>query len=120
MKFQLNASEHADWQEVWCWRCKNDHEFSHIPGQEDEGCPLIADGIMGEDVAEFAPIRKDWWFTIPASVTCSAFEVCTLCPAESPDAERRGGETRREFYDRLRTEMLATPVETSPTPKEQK
>ena len=111
MKFQLKASESADWMEVWCFRCKNDHDCSHVPsGDGDSGCEIIAHSMLGDDVPELTPRRKDWWFTIPATVTCSAFELCDECPPESPDVERRGGESRREFYDRLRSEMLKIPV----------
>jgi hypothetical protein len=109
MRFSLNTSEMLDWQEIWCFRCQNDHTFSHTD-QQEKGCPLIARSLLDEDVAEFQPRDPDWWRSIPAVVSCAAFKVCDDCPPEADDAERRGGETFREFHDRIRTEMLAMPT----------
>lgn len=112
MIFQLNGSEMADWQECWCWRCKHDHGFSHDGSMRAEnGCPLVLKTIWGEDAPEFSAHGADWFRTIPAGVVCSAFELCELPECkDGPDAERRGGETRREFHDRLRAETIALPV----------
>jgi len=113
VKLRLNASEMADWQELWCFRCENDHTYSHTI-EEGNGCGILADNYLADEaddlITEFVPFREDWWRTIPASVTCSAFKACTKCPTESPDEERRQGQTRREFYDGLRAEMIAKGV----------
>ena len=109
MILRLNTTEQLDWMELWCFRCEHDHVFSH--GEETgEGCPLLLKMALGEDVAEFEPRDPDWWRQIPAGVSCSRFQACTQCPPDPPDAERRGGETRREFHDRLRAELLAQPI----------
>lgn len=108
MKFQLNTTEWLDWAENWCFRCERDHLFSHV--NEDDGCELCARSILGEDLPEFEAHDPDWWRMVPAPISCSQFKLCTLCPPEPPDAERRGGLTRREFHDKLRAEVLAAPV----------
>lgn len=112
MKFQLNTTEWLDWAENWCFRCKHDHLWSHPPHDEEgDGCPLIRHSICGEDVPEFEARSVDWWRTIPAEVSCSRFELCTApeCTDQGTE-ERRDGETRRQFHDRLRAETLALPV----------
>ena len=114
MKLRLNGTETLDWQELWCFRCQHDHAFSHNKsgewGESDDGCPLLVAVALGDDVAEFEARDEKWWAVIPAEVSCARFEKCTACPPDPPDAERRGGETRREFHDRLRAETLARPV----------
>ena len=76
MIFQLNGSEMADWQEVWCWRCAKDHGFSHDGSMRAEfGCPLLVKALAREDVPEFVP-HTDWFRTIPANVSCAAFVSC--------------------------------------------
>lgn len=111
MIFQLNGSEMADWQECWCFRCARDHLWSHAGHDQDaDGCPLILKSILGEDVPQFIP-HTDWYRSVPANVSCSAFVPCNAPECQDgPDAERRGGETRREFHDRLRRETLALEV----------
>lgn len=111
MKFQLNGSEMADWQECWCFRCAHDHLFSHAPhDMEDDGCPLILRAGCGEDVAQFEPHGDDWYRTIPAGVVCREFVPCTATECnDHGDEERRGCETWREFHDRLRAETIALP-----------
>lgn len=111
MKLQLNTTEMLDWMELWCFRCEHDHGWSHPPNDENEdGCQLVARSIWDDDVTEFEPRHPQWWRHIPAEVSCSAFKLCSRCAPDPPDAERRGGETRREFHDRLRAETLAQPV----------
>lgn len=110
MILRLGTTELLDWQEVWCFRCEHDHSLSHASGDETGGCPLLLTQILGEDVAEFEARDPEWWRFIPAEVSCSRFTPCTQCPPDAPDAERRGGETRREFHDRLRAETLARPI----------
>ncbi len=110
MKLRLNTTEFLDWAECWCFRCEHDHEFSHGAENDTGGCPLLVTQACGDDVAEFEARDVKWWGYIPALVSCSRFTLCTRCEPEPPDAERRGGETRREFHDRLRAEILARPV----------
>ncbi len=111
MIFQLNGSEMADWQDVWCGHCAKDHLWSHAGHDQDaDGCPLILKSILGEDVPQFIP-HTDWFRSLPANVSCSSFEVCDAPECQdAPDAERRGGETRREFHDRLRAGTIALPI----------
>ncbi len=111
MKFALKATEMSDWMECWCFRCKHDHLWSHFPHDEEgDGCDLILRSIVGKDVPEFTPHGETWWRTIPAGVVCSRFERCEAPECQDPsDAERRGGETRAEFHDRLRAETIAEP-----------
>lgn len=112
MKLALNGTEFADWQEAWCNRCQAEHAATHPPNQDnyDEGCPLILGWALQEDVPEWQPRDSEWFAYLPARVSCSSFAECSDCPPDAPDAERRAGETRREFHDRLRAEMLALPV----------
>lgn len=110
--FSLNGSEAADWMEVWCFRCEVDHDMTHQGGCEEVGCSLLVKMVLGEDVPQFTPHGDQWFRTIPATVACAEFKRCTLCPPDPPDAERRGGETRREFHDRLRADTMALPVVT--------
>lgn len=109
MILRLNTTEMLDWMEVWCFRCEHDHAFSH-EDQLDDGCPLLLKMVLGEDVPEFEVRDPDWWRQIPAGVSCSRFQECAQCPPDPPDAERRCGLTRREFFDQIRAEMLAQPV----------
>lgn len=115
MKLEIGTTEMLDWQTIWCSRCQHDHAFSHgsnwqLPDPQGDGCPLLVKVIHGEDLPEMQPRRPDALCYIPAEVSCSQFTLCTSCAPERADAERRGGETRREFRDRLRGEMLARPV----------
>jgi hypothetical protein len=113
MKFQLNSTEMADWQELWCFRCEHDHGFSHLAEEgleERDGCPLLTAMVLGDDVPDFEPRDSQWPLYVPAQVSCRRFTECTACLPDPPDAERRGGETRREFHDRLRRDMQALPV----------
>ena len=110
VKFSLNTTEMLDWQENWCFRCVHDHDWSHTGKEEGEPCELTVPMVLGHDVPQFEARDPEWWRMIPAPVSCSRFELCDRCPDESPDAERRSGETRREFHDRLRAETLAQPV----------
>ena len=113
MKLRLNTTEMLDWQELWCFRCERDHAFSHVP-DGDNGCDILVDNYLADEadelITEFVPVTEDWWRYLPANVVCSAFEVCTKCPDEASDAERRGGVTQREFYDGLRAQMIAEGV----------
>lgn len=45
MILHLNTTEMLDWQEVWCFRCKHDHGFSHGTdwGDAEDGCQLGRD-----------------------------------------------------------------------------
>lgn len=72
--------------------------------------PPINPQALGDDVAEFQPRDPEWWHFLPAEVSCANFKECGQCAPDEPDAERRGGETRREFHDRLRAETLARPI----------
>jgi hypothetical protein len=110
--FRLNGTETLDWQELWCFRCEHEHKMTHGSewGDGSDGCPLLLKMILGEDVPEFVPHGEDWWRTLPATVACTQFAACTQCPDDGPETERRGGETRREFHDRLRQETLALPM----------
>ena len=109
MKFSLNGSEMADWMECWCFRCRHDHFWSHADhDQEEDGCALIRATIIGEDRPEFTAHGARWYMTIPAGVVCSRFEACSAPECnDQGDEERRGGETQREFRDRLRAETIA-------------
>lgn len=110
MILRLNGTETLDWQECWCFRCQHDHAYSHGQQQEADGCQLLLAMALGDDVPEFEARHEKWWAYIPAEVSCSRFKACEQCPPDPPDAERRGGETRREFHDRLRAETLAKAV----------
>ena len=117
MIFSLNGTEMLDWQEVWCFRCEHDHGWSHTPCDEDEeGCTVLLTIVQGLDAPELKARDPEWWRTLPAEVSCSKFKECTRCGPEPVDAERRGGLTRREFFDQYRNRMLARPV--IPQPKE--
>lgn len=109
MILRLNTTEMLDWQEVWCFRCEHDHRFSHVD-QEADGCPLLVKMVCGEDVAEFDARDPEWFRMIPAPVSCTEFKLCGSCPPDPPDAERRNGETYREFVDRHRADVLSQPV----------
>lgn len=116
MKLRLNTTEMLDWQEVWCFRCKHDHLWSHHPNDEaGDGCPLLLPMVMGEDVPQFHPRDPDWWRMVPAPVSCDNFEVCD-CPSESPEMERRQGLTRRQFFDQERERVLALPIHPDDSP----
>jgi hypothetical protein len=107
--FQLNGSEMADWMECWCFRCQHDHGMTHTEDTEELGCPHAESIWSGRDDPVFSPHGETWWRTIPAGVVCSEFTPCTQCPPDDPNAERRNGETRAEFHDRLRAEIIALP-----------
>ncbi len=110
MIFRLNASEWMDWAECWCFRCEHDHTMSHRTAPEEDGCPHVARSLIGADDPVFVPVGEAPLCTIPAGVVCSAFMPCAKCPPDDPNAERRGGETRAEWHDRLRNETLALNV----------
>jgi hypothetical protein len=111
VKLQLNTTEMLDWQEVWCFRCKHDHGYSHT-GEEDpdSGCPLLRDVFMGDDVAEFHPRAENALNYLPAMVSCDKFELCAGCPADAPDLERREGLTHHQWVDEERERVLAEPI----------
>ncbi len=107
MIFTLNTTEMLDWQECWCFRCARDHQYSHVE-ENGDGCPLVLDMLIGNDARQWVPHGADW-HTIPASVECSAFVPCEAPECQDgPNAERRNGETRREFHDRMRREIIGT------------
>lgn len=109
MKFSLGTTEMLDWQECWCFRCERDHAFSHFTNDEGEGCPHLLNAVLGNDDPVFEARGDDAFIFIPANVVCADFTPCTLCPPDDPNAERRQGETRAEFHDRMRAETLALP-----------
>lgn len=111
MILRLGTTEFLDWAECWCFRCEHDHQFSHVDENEQrDGCELLVGYALQTDVPEFEPRRENALSYLPAEVSCSKFKVCTQCPPDPPDAERRGGETEREFRDRFRAQTLARPV----------
>ena len=109
MIFRLNVSGMADWMECWCFRCQHDHTQSHPGAPEEGGCAHVLNAWLGTDDPVFVPHGETWDRTVPAGVVCTAFTPCTSCPPDDPNAERRGGETRAEFCDRLRAEIIALP-----------
>ena len=109
MILRLNGSELADWMEVWCFRCEYDHYFSHA-NEIGDGCDLVLAYALQEDQIEWESRDPEWSSYLPARVSCKSFTSCTKCPPDDPQAERRNGETRREFHDRIRAETLALPV----------
>lgn len=109
MKFQLNTTEMLDWQEVWCFRCENDHEYSHTD-EYNNGCEILRRVVIGDDVLELQPRDANWQSQIPAPVSCDKFKLCNACPGDAPDLERRQGLTRRQFMDEERDRVLALPV----------
>lgn len=84
------GTEFMDWQEIWCFRCKHDHQFSH--GEETgDGCALLPPLLCHIDVPEIHEQSYvfDWTdgaesgdqvMTIdrcfPRAVWCEQFEPC--------------------------------------------
>lgn len=108
MKLQLGVTEMLDWQEIWCFRCRHDHGYSHTGDEVPEaGCHLLTRILLGDDVPEIRPRDPDWQRQIPAPVSCEKFELCGGCPADEAGLERRRGLTHRQFMDRHREAVLA-------------
>jgi hypothetical protein len=83
-----NGTEHLDWQEVWCFRCKHDHDMSHGGDGGDLGCPILLKALIGEPLPEISEAGYTIVYhdgehevpnvsnSLPAAAFCSQFELC--------------------------------------------
>lgn len=88
-----NGTELLDWQEVWCFRCRHDHQFSHGPIDTGAGCEIMALGSFDYEADEWIDSGYDITFTdedgerhthtipdvvnsLPAATVCTKWEPC--------------------------------------------
>lgn len=86
-----NGTELLDWQEVWCFRCKRDHNLTHV--ETGDGCELMARGTFESDQPEWidsgytvefrdevgdhhSHIILDVCNSLPAATVCTSFQLC--------------------------------------------
>lgn len=68
--------------DVWCFRCRNDHGFSHVPDDEqipEQGCRLLLRSMT--EKGPFDWLREDQDYTTqggwdPAKLVCEMFDRC--------------------------------------------
>lgn len=88
------GSEHLDWQEVWCFRCRHDHGMSHGPdNDEGPGCDVALRVVIDEPIPEIIEAGYTVLYededgdeheysiepvcnSLPAAAYCTKFELC--------------------------------------------
>ncbi len=91
-----NGSEHLDWCEVWCFRCRHDHDLSHPAGPETgPGCDIALRMVSDEDTPELEDAGYVIHFhdddgdehtheipnvsnSLPAATFCTSWEPCEV------------------------------------------
>ena len=88
-----SGTELLDWQEVWCFRCKHDHNMTHV--ETGDGCEIMARGLFSDDKSQpewidsgyviryrdedgdhHEHVIPDVCNSLPAATFCTAFELC--------------------------------------------
>ena len=90
-----NGTMGAMWMDAWCFRCINDHGYSHSEDENpDKGCRLIVRSMTEDGPFDWLRDEQNYdtqrgWD--PAKLVCSNFERCPCQddlgwePAPDPD-----------------------------------
>jgi hypothetical protein len=86
------GTEALDWQEVWCMRCRHDHDMHH-PNDDPPGCMIWLNAITDQPTPEIVPAGYTVRYhdddgdhhthvisavcnSLPAAAFCTAWEPC--------------------------------------------
>ena len=67
-----NGTEGREWMRIWCDECECDHGM-HDESLGQDGCAIVLQALIHEPVKEWTDYSDVHGFTLPASMTCSAF-----------------------------------------------
>lgn len=93
-----NGTEGSAWTAAWCANCLHDHA-THDDEDYEHGCPLLAHSYGGHTPLVWQPMERDFWHTLPAGITCRAFERCD-CAYEDIRAPARRMPVRLRLHVR--------------------